>query len=103
MTLSRRGFVAGIAGILAAGKAPAIVREPMKLWVPKQGMEVYGRHIEMFGAHDSVILDWRTLAEQHRQDIERAILSPQYIHRLTPNDPSPLFHFTSPPFIRFIK
>ncbi len=31
--MQRRGF---LASILAAGVAPAIIRDPMKIWVPKQ-------------------------------------------------------------------
>jgi len=34
--VSRRGFLGGLAGILTAGVAPAIVREPMKIFVPKE-------------------------------------------------------------------
>jgi hypothetical protein len=33
--MKRRGF---LAGILAAGVAPAIVHNPMKIWVPKQDL-----------------------------------------------------------------
>jgi hypothetical protein len=34
--MQRRIFLGGLAGILAAGAAPAIIHEPMKLWVPKE-------------------------------------------------------------------
>ncbi len=33
---TRRGFLAGLAGIIVAGHAPAIVKQPMKIWVPKK-------------------------------------------------------------------
>lgn len=32
--ISRRGFLGGLAGIIAAGVAPAIVKEPMKIYAP---------------------------------------------------------------------
>lgn len=32
--IGRRGFLAGMAGIIAAGVAPAIVKQPMKIYVP---------------------------------------------------------------------
>lgn len=34
--IGRRGFLTGLAGIFAAGVAPAIVTQPMKIWVPKR-------------------------------------------------------------------
>jgi hypothetical protein len=34
--MQRRHFLQGLAGILAAGVAPAIIAEPMKIWVPKE-------------------------------------------------------------------
>lgn len=36
MQLRRRGFLQGMAGILAAASAPAIVSNPMKIFVPKR-------------------------------------------------------------------
>ena len=38
--MRRRGFLTGLAGILAAGAAPALVREPMKIWVPKKDIQL---------------------------------------------------------------
>lgn len=42
MTISRRGFLGGLAGILAAGAAPSIIRaeNAMKIIVPKAGIWV---------------------------------------------------------------
>lgn len=37
--MQRRGF---LAGILAAGMAPAIVHNPMKIWVPKEAPSFVG-------------------------------------------------------------
>lgn len=34
--MNRRGFLSGLAGVFAAGVAPAIVSNPMKIFVPKQ-------------------------------------------------------------------
>lgn len=36
--MNRRGFLGGLAGILAAGVAPAIVHNPMKIVVPKKDL-----------------------------------------------------------------
>ena len=44
--MQRRGF---LAGILAAGMAPAIVHNPMKIWVPKQGIQTWGPKIKNSG------------------------------------------------------
>ena len=34
--MTRRGFLGGLAGVLAAGMAPAIIHNPMKIVVPKR-------------------------------------------------------------------
>lgn len=38
--MKRRNFLGGLAGILAAGAAPAIVHNPMKIVVPKRTIEL---------------------------------------------------------------
>jgi len=38
--MKRRNFLGGLAGILAAGAAPAIVHNPMKIVVPKRTIEI---------------------------------------------------------------
>ena len=38
--MQRRNFLGGLAGILAAGSAPAIIRDAMKIVVPKQDIVV---------------------------------------------------------------
>lgn len=50
MTISRRDLLGGLAGILATGVAPAIVTQPMKIYVPKkriQAIRAYGE-IEVY-------------------------------------------------------
>lgn len=51
--ISRRGFLGGLAGILAASAAPAIVHRPMKIWVPKE-KDVYVPKIEVID-HSEII------------------------------------------------
>ena len=48
--MQRRGF---LAGILAAGMAPAIVHNPMKIFVPRQGIQVWGPKVSFIG--DSIL------------------------------------------------
>ena len=38
--IGRRGFLGGLAGILAAGSAPAIIHNAMKIHVPKKRIEI---------------------------------------------------------------
>lgn len=38
--MQRRNFLGGLAGILAAGSAPAIIHDAMKIYVPKQDVVV---------------------------------------------------------------
>ncbi|MNU19467.1 hypothetical protein D3C71_76940 [compost metagenome] len=40
MTMQRRGFLRGMAGILAAGAAPAIIHDAMKIVVPRRSIVV---------------------------------------------------------------
>lgn len=70
--ISRRGF---LAGIIAAGVAPAIIKNPMKLWVPKQEIEVV--HFLPISFPDWVRDGYG-----------------EYIVRLMPNGESPLFKLT---------
>lgn len=37
--MNRRGLLLGLGGILSAGIAPAIIHDPMKIFVRKQGMD----------------------------------------------------------------
>ena len=38
--MKRRGFLTGLTGILAAGAAPAIIHNAMKIYVPKKDVEM---------------------------------------------------------------
>lgn len=38
MSISRRGFLGGLVGVLAAGMAPAIIHNPMKIVVPSKAI-----------------------------------------------------------------
>ena len=49
--IGRRGFLTGLAGIFAAGVAPAIVTQPMKIWVPKRPALQLGFTQELMDAH----------------------------------------------------
>lgn len=76
--MKRRGFLGGLAGILAAGVAPAIVSNPMKIWVPKQvpGLTVQPmfKHIPNLPimARLSADFDGDTAALIHRTNVRLA-------------------------------
>lgn len=63
INMRRRGFLTGLAGILIAGTAPAIVRQPMKIWVPKPTNLLAGLGADFDG--DTVLIAGkRTLVRQ---------------------------------------
>jgi hypothetical protein len=51
--MNRRGFLTGLAGIFAAGVAPAIVTQPMKIWVPKRSSIPLGFTQQLLDIHRS--------------------------------------------------
>ncbi len=61
---TRRGF---LCAMLAAGVAPAIVHNPMKLWVPKQEIVQVTRVGSAPGS-------WNQVAKWHTHDIKRSLL-----------------------------
>ncbi|MNU19466.1 hypothetical protein D3C71_76930 [compost metagenome] len=66
--MKRRGFLTGLAGILAAGVAPAIVREPMKIWVPKSTPVHFGGFIDSTTIERGVGLT-QELIDAHRDKL----------------------------------
>jgi hypothetical protein len=64
--ITRRGL---LAGILAAGAAPAIVRNPMRIWVPRPPDEAWGFRLlqidpNMVDLQEALIRQVRAMADQ---------------------------------------
>lgn len=64
MKINRRNFLKGMAGILAAGVAPAAVSSPMKIWVPPKNKiitgDFYCTQACFFGEVTKVMFDYAT-------------------------------------------
>lgn len=71
-TESRRGFLKGLAGILAAGAAPAIITTPgllmpvKKLWVPEQTI--------VLGQYDVSVIWTISNIQQYRREVSMDVL-----------------------------
>jgi hypothetical protein len=80
--MQRRNFLAGLAGVLATGIAPAIVVEPMKIWVPPKS-KIKGRGLTSSINHIDELpwldpwndIDFKT---QYRSVFENELLKRQW-------------------------